>query len=153
MGVLVDGYYDPFNVQYQNTLRECLRVMKASNRCAGCEIHHLDLRDSPSAEAIEREAKAKFNKVIPPEMTVTIFRWSRKTGGADFHARYLLTDRGGIRVDAGFQAKGGGRKTDMMLMDFALSQATRSKFNRAAGVYELVEPVLKIDSNGDVQHI
>ena len=80
-------------------------------------------------------------------------RWSRKPGGADFHARYLLTDRGGIRVDAGFQAKGGGRKTDMMLMDFALSQATRSNFERAAGVYELVEPVLQIDSNGDVAHV
>jgi hypothetical protein len=90
--------------------------------------------------------------VIPPDMTVTIYRWRRKPGGADFNARYLLTDRGGIRVDAGFQAKGGGRKTDMMLMDFALSQATRKAFERNAGVYELVEPVLRIASTANVEH-
>jgi len=84
---------------------------------------------------------------------VTIYRWRQKPGGADFHARYLLTDRGGIRVDGGFSAEGGAQTTDMMLMDFALSQATRGAFERAAGVYELVEPVLQIDSNGDVAHV
>jgi hypothetical protein len=102
--------------------------------------------------AIERSAKAKFGKVIPEGMTVTIYRWREKTGGADFHARYLLTDRGGIRVDAGFSAEGGAQTTDMMLMDFALSQATRKAFERDAGVYELVEPVLRISSPGHVEH-
>ena len=53
-------------------------------------------------------------------MTVTIYRWRQKPGGADFHARYLLTDRGGIRVDAGFSAEGASQTTDMTLMDFAL---------------------------------
>jgi hypothetical protein len=43
-------------------------------------------------------------------MTVTIYRWREKNGGADFHARYLLTDKGGIRVDAGFSAEGIIRK-------------------------------------------
>jgi hypothetical protein len=149
----VDAYYDPFNSQYQNTLRECLRLVKSGNRCTGCEIHHSDLSDSPPAEAIEREARAKFGRVIPLGMTVTIYRWRRKPGGADFHARYLLTDRGGIRVDAGFQAKGAGRKTDMMLMDFALSQKIRKAFERDAGVYQLVEPVLQIAPTGYVEHV
>lgn len=151
--LFVDPYYDPFNAQYQNTLRECLRLVRSENHCTGCEIHHLDCSDSPSAEAIEREARAKFGTVIPPGMTVTIYRWRRKAGGADFHARYLLTDRGGIRVDAGFQAKGAGRKTDMMLMDFALSQEKRTALERDAAVYELVEPVLQIASTGYVEHV
>jgi hypothetical protein len=86
-------------------------------------------------------------------MTVTIYRWRQKPGGADFHARYLLTDRGGIRVDAGFSAEGGAQTTDMTLMDFALSQEKRRALERSAGVYELVEPVLQIASSGYVEHV
>ena len=36
-------------------------------------MHHLDYSRSPSAEAIEREARSKFGTVIPPGLTVTIF--------------------------------------------------------------------------------
>ena len=34
-------------------------------------------------------------------------------GGEDFHSRYLLTDKGGIRIDAGFSAEGDHQTTDM----------------------------------------
>ena len=50
-------------------------------------------------------------------MKVTIFCWREKTGGANFHARYLLTDKGGIGIDAGFSAEGGHQTTDMHLYD------------------------------------
>ena len=102
--LLVDAFYDPFDARYQATVRECLKVLHAANPRASFEIHHLDRPRSPPAEAIEREARAKFGNVIPQGMTITIYRWRQKSQGADFHARYLLTDKGGIRVDAGFSA-------------------------------------------------
>jgi hypothetical protein len=50
--------------------------------------------------------------MIPDGLKVTIFCWRQKTGGADFHARYLITDKGGIAVDAGFGADGAHQTTD-----------------------------------------
>jgi hypothetical protein len=44
-------------------------------------------------------------------MKVTIFCRRQKDGGQDFHARYLLTERGGIAVDAGFSAEGDHQTT------------------------------------------
>ena len=108
--LFVDRFYDPFNAQYQNTLRECLSLMKSANHCNGCEIHHWDLPDSAPADAIEREARTKFGGVIPPDMTVTIYRWRRKPSGADLHARYLLTDRGESASTLVFRRKGTGGK-------------------------------------------
>jgi hypothetical protein len=151
--LFVDAYYDPFNARYQNTVRECLKVLHSANPRAICEIHHLDLSRSPSAEVIEREARAKFSTVIPQGMTVTVYRWRKKNGGADFHARYLLTDRGGIRVDAGFSAEGSDQKTDMSLMNLDLAQQKREAFSRDAQVYDLIEPVLQIAPNGYVEHV
>ena len=153
IALFVDAYYDPFNTRYQNTLRECLKIIHAANPGAICQIHHLDLPRSPPIEAMEREARAKFNAVIPQGMTATIYRWREKSGGADFHARYLLTDKGGMRVDAGLSAEGADQKTDMTLMDYDLAQRRRKDLSRDAQVYELIEPVLQIASNGYVEHL
>ncbi len=86
-------------------------------------------------------------------MTVTIYRWRERDGGADFHARYLLTDKGGIRIDAGFSAEGDQQVTDITLMNFDLSQAKIQALVRDSDVFELVEPVLQIASNGYVEHV
>lgn len=151
--LFVDPFYDPFSGRYKSTMRECLNVVKALNPGAVCEIHHRHHDDNPSAADFEREAKILFENVIPAGMTVTIYRWREKNGGADFHARYLLTDKGGIRVDAGFSAEGDHQTTDMALMDFDLSQTKMGALERDADVYELVEPVLQIASNGYVEHV
>jgi hypothetical protein len=66
-----------------------------------CEIHHLDYVKCPPVEAIEREAKKKFEKVIPDGMAVSIFGWRERQNGEDFHARFVLTDKGGVGIDAG----------------------------------------------------
>ena len=78
---------------------------------------------------------------------------AREVGGADFHARYLLTNRGGMRIDAGFSAEGGHQTTDISLIDCAISEEKRKAFERDAGVYELVEPVLQIAPTGYVEHV
>jgi hypothetical protein len=84
-------------------------------------------------------------------MKVTIFCWRQKTGGADFHGRYLLTDKGGIGIDAGFSAEGGHQTTDMHLMTFKLSQEKLKAFSRDATDYGLVDPVIRVDGDGRVE--
>jgi hypothetical protein len=86
-------------------------------------------------------------------MAVRIYCWREKDGGADFHARCLLTEKGGIGIDAGFSAEGNHQTTDMHLMSFERSQQRMQTFSRDAQDYELVEPVLQISSDGDVRHV
>lgn len=151
--LFIDAYYDPFNSKYQNTLRACLRRVQSINPIAICEVHHLDHDRCPSAEAIEREAHILFRTVIPAGMKLVIYRWLEKSGGEDFHARYLLTDKGGIRVDAGFSAEGNHQTTDMTLMAFDVWQSRKRAFVRDADVYDLIDPVLQISSDGKVERI
>jgi hypothetical protein len=79
--LFVDAYYDPFNSRYQDTLRACLKVVHEGNPSAACEIHHLDYGKCPPVEAIEREAKRKFEKVIPDGMAISIFGGGKGTMG------------------------------------------------------------------------
>ena len=157
--LFVDPFYDPFNARYRNTLRECLGIVSALNPNAICEIHYRNNNmpnrtdKTPTPEAIKREAPNIFPGVIPGGMKVTIFCWREKNGGADFHARYLLTDKGGIGIDAGFSAEGGHQTTDMHLMTFEFSQEKLKAFARDATDYELVGPVIQVASDGHVENV
>jgi hypothetical protein len=114
--LFVDAYYDPFNARYQATLQACLKAIHEGHPAAACQIHHLDYGKCAPVDAIEREAKAKFAKVIPAGMAISIFRWREKEAGEDFDARYVLTDKGGIGIDAGLSAEGNHQTTIMHLM-------------------------------------
>lgn len=151
--MFIDPFYDPFNARYKTTFRECLSIVKALNAGATCEIHYRYHVDKPTPDGLEREAVNLFVNVIPEGMKVTIFCWRQKIGGADFHARYLLTDKGGIGVDAGFSAEGSHQTTDMHLMSLPLSQEKVKAFSRGATDYDLVEPVLEVKSDGTVHRI
>ena len=151
--LFVDPFFDPYSNRYKNTLRACLEIVNASNPDAVCEIHYRYHDNKPANEELEREAVSLFVGVIPDGIKVSVFCWKEKDGGADFHARYLLTEKGGISVDAGFSAEGNHQTTDMHLMSYELTQEKLNSFARDATDYELVEPVLRISANGEIEHV
>jgi hypothetical protein len=142
--LFVDPFYDPFNARYKSTFRECLGIVRSLNADAACEIHYRYHDHKPANDEIEREATHLFPSVVPKGMKVTIFCWRQKDDGEDFHARYLLSDRGGIAIDAGFSAEGNHQRTDMHLMSYDLSQEKLKTFARGATFYDLVEPIIKV---------
>lgn len=151
--LFVDPFFDPYNPRYKNTLRTCLTVVKADNPDATCEIHYRYHNNKPTNVELEREAATLFRGVIPDGLTVSMYCWRQKDGGADFHARYLLTNCGGVAIDAGFSAEGEHQTTDMHLMSVALSQKRLAAFSKEATDFELVEPILCIHSDGTVRRI
>lgn len=151
--LFVDPFFDPYSNRYKSTLRACLEIVSNTNPRAACEIHYRYHENKPANAELEREAASLFRGVIPDGMKVVLFCWKEKDGGADFHARYLLTERGGIGVDAGFSAEGNHQTTDMHLMSYELTLEKLKCFARNASDYELVGPVLGISSGGVVEHV
>ena len=146
--MFVDPFFDPYNARYKSTLRACLAVVKANNPHAICEIHYRYHDNKPANAELENAAADLFVGVIPEGLAISMFCWRERQGGADFHARYLLTDRGGVGIDAGFSAEGAHQATDMHLMSPALSEARLNAFARDATEFELIEPILEIHWDG-----
>lgn len=155
--VFVDAFFDPFNTRQKHLYSRCLNIIRNANGQASCEIHYRydedGLRESFTNETLEDHAESLFGDIIPEGMTITIFCWKEKDGGEDFHARYLLTEKGGIRVDAGFEPVGGHQHTDVTLMDLGLAQSHLVSFSRASTTYELVEPVIEVARDGTVKRV
>ncbi len=151
--LFVDPFFDPFKKNYIETLRACLEIVSTSHQQSECEVHYRYHRDKPSNDELEREARELFCGVIPDGLSLVFFCWKEREKGADFHARYLLTEKGGIAVDAGFSAEGKHQTTDMHLMSYELAQEKLRSFAIDANDYELVGPVLRVFANGDTEHV
>lgn len=151
--VFVDPFFDPYCDRQRLLFLECFTIVKDLNPKAACEIHYRFHRNKPSNEELERDATRLFKEIIPDGICLTVYCWKERVGGEDFHARYLLTERGGLRVDAGFDPVGDHQNTDIALMDYELCQRRLASFERHAVDYDLVEPVLSISSTGAVEHV
>ncbi|HLP67869.1 MAG TPA: hypothetical protein VK181_10165 [Rhizobium sp.] len=149
--VFVDPYFDPFNPRQRKLFRELLRLVSEINPGATCEFHYRnDTKKGLSNEVLRREAAALSNYLIPSGMKISFFCWCEREGGEDFHARYLLTERGGIRVDAGFEPVGSQETTDFTIMDSDLVHRRLAAVSPDAGVYKLVGHAICIASDGSV---
>lgn len=151
--MFIDPFFDPYNARYKSTLRECLAVVKSINPAASCEVHYRYHDNKPANIQLEAEAANLFRGVIPEGLALSVYCWRERHGGADFHARYLLTEHGGVAIDAGFSAEGGHQTTDMHLLSFALAEERRSGYARDATQFELIEPILEIRFGGSVRRI
>ncbi len=149
--LFVDRFFDISKARYQETLKACLDVIHASGGAGvRCEIHFCDHDNRPPPEFVEREAHKWVVGVLPAGMSVALFAWKEQVGGADFHARYLLTDVGGMNVEAGFSAEGAHQKVQLGLLPMALAQSRLDALLPTSAVYDLVGPVLEIQSDGTV---
>lgn len=152
--LLVDRYFDIRDLRYKETLKACLAVIAANgSNGVRCEIHYGEHDARPPAYLVEQNAARWLTGVIPKGMCITLFGWKERAGGADFHARYLLTDRGGVSVEAGYSAEGAHQKVHLALLDLALCDAKLNAFGRHSTEYDLVEPGLEISWDGKVRRI
>jgi hypothetical protein len=151
--LFVDRFFDIRESRYRETLKACLDLLAAAGgHNVRCEIHVCDHPSRPPAEIIERDAR-KWLQGILPGISVTLFVLKERKGGADFHARYLLTDIGGMNVESGFSAEGPHQHVQIGLLDLDFSQTKLGTFARNSTVFDLVEPVLEIHSDGSVRRV
>ncbi|MGX9941911.1 hypothetical protein ACTG4Q_05455 [Bradyrhizobium denitrificans] len=149
--LFVDRFFDLSKAPYQETLRACLDVIStAGGSAVRCEIHFCDHDKRPPPEIIAREAHRWIDGMLPAGMSLLLFGWKERPGGEDFHARNLLTDIGGISVEAGFSAEGAHQKVQLGLLTPDLVKSKLDALVRTSAVYELVQPVLEIRSDGSV---
>ena len=71
-----------------------------------------------------------------------ILKWDKKSIGDVMHARYLLTERGGVRFDFGLKQGELGETTDVQLLDDATYEKRWKDFQEDTAAFDLVgDPV------------
>jgi hypothetical protein len=150
----VDKYFKFDDPRYKETLRESLAIIsQVGGSDIRCEIHFADHATCPPIREIEIRVGQWLRGVIPAGMSVVLFDWKERSGGEDFHDRFLLTDKGGMTIGAGFSADGPHQNAQIGLLDLNVWSVKLKALDRSATVYELADRVLVVHSDGRVEQI
>lgn len=99
---IIDRYYDPDNPDYDavvDLINEALKGKRPSFIEVHCEAKY-DIRFF--IEYLERRVLPMLDRDAPLT-DIRFIRWKRGSAGGKQHARYVVTDFGGIYFDFGFQ--------------------------------------------------
>lgn len=129
-------FIDPyFNAQkkYTSVLVECICASrKKEKRLKSVEVHTLirkktiwdkearEVADRRRLNELRESAKKDILPQIGSDVRLRFVFWNHSPKGERLHPRYVLTNKGGIRIDYGTSAGGDGELTDIVLMTYDL---------------------------------
>lgn len=133
--IFIDPYFDPYAPRYRRTLKAFARVIHSNG--GHCRIeYHLKYSDS----AFQDGCQANLPSILPTGLEIKFIRWRQIDGGETLHPRYILTDRGGVRIEHGLDEGRDGECTDVSLLDLSVYQQ-RWKDYREAPAFEFVDEI------------
>lgn len=76
---------------------------------------------------------------LPRGVSIRFCMWQERASGEKLHARYVLTERGGIRFDVGLDSGDPGQTTDVSILDDLLHSLRWADFQSGSAAYDLVD--------------
>lgn len=149
--VFVDPNFGPEKARYRRTLEAFLSV--AVLECPTITSIEFHLEEKATAEFFFQESRRLLPGIIPKGTRVRFVRWRQLTRGDELHPRYVMTERGGIRIDAGLDVGADGETTDVTLLEPTLYHQRWKQFQKnqlpEENAFEFVDEITIIGTQGD----
>lgn len=127
--IFVDPHFSPYNNRARSTLREFL--VRARSRQSGVQLQRVEFHTAfKDGVDFDGECQRQLPQRIPAGMTLRIVRLRERDGGEGLHNRYILTDRGGVRLAWGLDEGAAAQTDDLSLLEDALF---RSRWDQYCG--------------------
>jgi hypothetical protein len=117
--LFIDPYFDPIKTRFLNTLSHMISYAFALKEPRRLELHveYDDQKEQRRGTDWQRDCLQNLHPLIPEGFKMEVFRWKTKPSGDKPHARYVLTEWGGIHYDYGLDEwEGDGQTTDVSLL-------------------------------------
>lgn len=134
--LFVDPYFST-DAKWSKVFVECINACGVT--VGNGQTIELHTGPSPARSFLEPEVKKWIVPRIPQGVAVRFVLWQQRDAGEKLHARYFLTERGGIRFDVGLDEGQPGETTDVGLLNDDLHQSRWADFQDATPAYEKVD--------------
>jgi hypothetical protein len=117
--LFVDPHFDPSASRYRRPLSEFFRtILQRTSLPASIEYH---ISAKIKSGHFANHCIPEVQRILPSSLSMHIFRWQQQSQGDTLHPRYLLTERGGIRIEHGLdESNNSSETTDISLLDVSL---------------------------------
>lgn len=149
--LFIDPYFfkrdnEKYKGKWLVTLKKFIEVEKKENTVFE---YHLEISDN---EYIKKPDKRKedfqidcdnsIKNILPFGIKITLYRWKKIDHTGDkFHARYILTDLGGVWFDVGLDKGKSGETTNVARLEDKVWKTRLDSFKEENKVYDFVDKV------------
>jgi len=136
--LLVDPHFDPTAPRFQKPLKAFLDERPPGRNWKRCELHTLRHEESGKQANRMHNFQHYLQRLVPASTTLQVHFWSERPGGQNMHARFLLTELGGIQFDHGLDEGDGPEDTTIVtLMEHDLWQSVRADFSQPSPSFDI----------------
>lgn len=142
--LIIDPHFDPMKSRFRKTFSNLIEFAFEEHLPLRIELHveYDDLKEQKRATEWKDDCLRKFPQIIPEGFILQVFRWKIKASGDKPHARYVLTERGGIRYDYGLDEwVGEGQTTDVALLSTSLYEQRWQDYQIKTAAFDLVDKI------------
>jgi hypothetical protein len=145
---LIEPHFNPHKARFCNVLEALLDRMHAEGstvREIELHVRHPEDRDPADRDApifTHKELKTKLSTLLRTGWTLKVHLWTRER--ERMHPRYLLTDRGGIQIDHGWDEGEHASETTPILL------LTQQRWNQEMTRYQLGSPDFAMNPETDI---
>lgn len=140
--LFVDRNFDPRLDRWTAPLKRFLRVLREADKPARRIEYHVDADRTQVGPVAEFEAAChdRLRPILRKDQSLTVVLWSAPPNSDGIHARYVLTDRGGVGVEWGLDeaAYDTTRHTDIWLLGQALYEERWAQFQEGTTKFKRV---------------
>ncbi len=101
--------------------------------------YHLTAKSVPGHEFSRQLEKQQPYLRIPPGVKLVFVRWNQLDEGDTLHARYVLTEKGGLRFEHGLDEGNPGETTDVECLASPNHAERRAQYHPGAEAFQLVD--------------
>jgi len=142
--LIIEPNFKPQEMRFLEPLKHFIRFAFENNIPERFELHVEYKNDdkSPDLEWLKKLFIRKLTPIISSKAQVHVLLWRRKEKekgkgkGDKPHARYVLTERGGIQYDYGLD-EGDGQTTDVYLMSHNVYEQRWRDYQKETAAYHL----------------
>ncbi|MBU1706394.1 hypothetical protein KKB28_00590 [bacterium] len=136
--IIVDPHFDPDKSRFLETFSHMVTFAFEQHVPNRLELH---VEDKGQDDDWWHEICLKYlPDCLPVDFPVAVYRWQKKPDGDKPHARYVLTELGGICYDYGLDEwEGDGQTTDVSLLSHSVYEQRWSDYQEKTAAYTLID--------------
>ncbi len=115
--ILVDPHFDPYKPRARNTLAAFLEACLGGRIDRSLPRVEFHTAFKPAILDFSGECQRQLPTRIPHGMSLKVVRWRERGDGDGLHNRYILTERGGVRLAWGLDEGNSAQTDDLSLLE------------------------------------
>lgn len=144
--VFIDPHFDPYKVRVRNTLKAFLEVCFTRRVDPAVEKVEFHTQFKPEINDFVGECHRQLPQRIPAGISLRIVRWRERPGGEGLHNRYIMTERGGVRLAWGLDEGGQAQTDDLSLLEPTLYSTRWRQYCSEEPAFDLVDDLIVVGS-------